>query len=758
MEATKARISVKGLKGKILTLLVGVFTSWATVNGTMSPFAAAFVAAAPNSLCAYALTGTLIGGFLPYGAPDKLRTAAALIAAAGIRLAFSELKKVSSHPVFAPVAAFCSIVMTGVVVSGASGAKISYDMIMYIAEGILSAMGAYFFARAFEAVRAGRLYALRREETGALTACVCMAATGICRVSFWGFSPGRLAVLFVMLQAAREKKETGGAIAGISAGVVMALSGSSLAMSGICAIAGLAAGVFANLGTLAASVAAVAVGALASYTSGTVNFFILSEMMTAAVLFRLIPENYIDTLMERMGMRRVGQPKTLPGTLVAKRLEDAAKALGGVSETVEKVSRRLSRYKGPGVEQIYRQATETICSACPLSRHCWENEREETQTALDELTPLLKKDGSLTTRTLPAGFRDRCARKSEMMEEINSRYAEYTARESAKRRIAQVRCVIGDQLGGVSMMLTDLAEKTRDDDTPDEEAQQQVSDALRRSGYIVESVRCIENSTGRLSVTAKVGGRRGKAIARNELIYELEDALHMPLETPAIEGGAEFTISTSQMPALDVEFGAAQHCCSGENLCGDAYEAFLDSEGNAVMILSDGMGSGGRAAVDSAMTCALTGKLLKAGFNFEGAMKIVNAALMIKSDDESLATLDVTRINLFTGGADICKAGAVKTYIVSEGEVRPVSSESLPLGILREVRFSSESQEIREGDVILMMSDGVPDTEGWLEGELTSCEMTDMRTLSRQLLQRAQDGRTDGDDDITILAARINAA
>lgn len=758
METLRTKSPLKGLKGKILTAAVGILTSWAAVSGTMSPFAAAYVAAVPNSLCAYALSGALLGCFLPYGPPDRLRASATLIAAAGIRWAFSELKKINSHPVFAPAAVFSGVVLTGVVVSGASGAKISYDLVMYIAEGILSAMGAYFFSRAFEAVRAGRFYALRREEAGALIASVCMASVGLCRISFWGFSPGRLIVLFLMLQAAREKKETGGAIAGIAAGIVLAASGSSLAISGMCAIAGLAAGIFSNLGTLAASIAAAAVGALASYTSGTVNFFILSEMMAAAVLFRLIPQKYTELAVLRMGIGRTGQTKTLPGTLVAKRLEDAAKALGGVSETVEKVSRRLSRYKGPGIEQIYRQATETVCSQCPLSRHCWESERAETQASLDELTPVLKNDGTLTSRTLPNDFRDRCARKSEMMEEINSRYAEFTARESAKRRIAQVRSVIGDQLGGVSMMLSDLAEKTRDDDTPDEEAASQVGEALRRSGYIVESVRCIENSAGRMSVTAKVGGRRGKAIARNELIYELEDALNIPLASPVIEGGAEFTISTSQMPTLDVEFGAAQHCCSGENLCGDAYEAFLDSEGNAVMILSDGMGSGGRAAVDSAMTCALTGRLLKAGFNFEGAMKIVNSALMIKSDDESLATLDVTRINLFTGGADICKAGAVKTYILSGGEVKLISAESLPLGILREVRFSSESAQIEEGDVILMMSDGVPDEEGWLEKEIASCEMTDMRTLSRSLLERAQQARTSGDDDITILAARINAA
>ncbi len=748
----------KSLGMKAAVFICGIFMGCGNIGGVMSPFGTAYAAAAPHGYCTLASIGAVLGSILPFGASDKLRSVATVIAVAGIRWACAELKKVYSHPAFIPCAAMAATVLTGAIISASIGAKLSYDIALYAADGIMAAAGAYFTARAFESVRAGRLYALERNEITALTAALCMAAAGLCRISIYGFSIGHVIIFLAMLNAAREKKETGGAVAGVACGAVIAASGGSMSMAGMCAIAGLAAGVFSHIGTLASSIAAVSIMSLASFMSGSINVFLLVEVFISAVLFKIIPESTMDIFFERIGVIRTKSVEPLPGTLVAKKLEDAAKALMSVSETVDAVSHRLGKKRSAGMEQIYRQSTENVCTKCPISKHCWECAREETQKAIELLGPILKENGAVSIKTMPMEFRQRCARSDEMMDEINRNYADFTARESARQRIAHVRSVIGDQMGGVSLMLTDLAQQTQHEDTADEEAASIVSETLHRSGYIPESVRCIINSTGRLSITAKVGGRRGRAIARSELIYELEDALDMSLSTPVIEGGAEFTLSTSQLPNLQIEFGAAQHCCSGEKLCGDAYEAFLDNDGNAVMIISDGMGSGGRAAVDSAMTCGLTGRLLRAGFGFEGAMKVVNSALLVKSEDESLATLDITKVNLFTGETHLCKAGAVKTYIVSQGEIRRIDKPSLPLGILREVEFAQLCEELLDGDIVIMASDGVPDEEEWFEKELASCEITDMRSLARTLLAKAKTARTEGDDDITVLTARINAA
>lgn len=117
--------------------------------------------------------------------------------------------------------------------------------------------------------------------------------------------------------------------------------------------------------------------------------------------------------------------------------------------------------------------------------------------------------------------------------------------------------------------------------------------------------------------------------------------------------------------------GSAQLSCTGEKLCGDAFESFQDSSGRLVAVLSDGMGSGGRAAVDGAMAAGLTSHLMQAGFGPDSVLRMVNAALMVKSGDESLATLDIASINLFTGRLESLKGRGVGFPAAQQGHRLP---------------------------------------------------------------------------------------
>ena len=62
--------------------------------------------------------------------------------------------------------------------------------------------------------------------------------------------------------------------------------------------------------------------------------------------------------------------------------------------------------------------------------------------------------------------------------------------------------------------------------------------------------------------------------------------------------GAGFSLVKT--PAFQAELAIAQHVCNNGSLCGDHCTYFNDGLGRMVMIVSDGMGSGGRAAVDGA--------------------------------------------------------------------------------------------------------------------------------------------------------------
>ena len=174
-------------------------------------------------------------------------------------------------------------------------------------------------------------------------------------------------------------------------------------------------------------------------------------------------------------------------------------------------------------------------------------------------------------------------------------------------------------------------------------------------------------------------------------------------------------------------------------------------------MISDGMGSGGRAAVDANMAVNIMTKLCKAGLSYDCSAAVVNASLMVKSEDETLATLDMLDFNRFTGRVRLMKAGACTTYIKRSGKLLKMDLPSLPLGILSEAKLNTDDTVLTRDDRVVMVSDGAligsPD---WLERLVLSWEDTSAEGLASQIVEEARRRRQgDHDDDITAIAMRV---
>ena len=175
------------------------------------------------------------------------------------------------------------------------------------------------------------------------------------------------------------------------------------------------------------------------------------------------------------------------------------------------------------------------------------------------------------------------------------------------------------------------------------------------------------------------------------------------------------------------------------------------------MLISDGMGCGGRAAVDGAMASNLMSKLLKAGFGIDCSLKIVNSAMLFKSTDESLATLDITQFDLFSGQGRFFKAGAPATVIRRLGKAVNIESETIPAGILKNVDFAKSDLKLSSGDIIIMMTDGAADSGyDWIGVEAEVWKDGSAQDLAEHLADYAK-RRSDGKhgDDITVMVGII---
>lgn len=188
---------------------------------------------------------------------------------------------------------------------------------------------------------------------------------------------------------------------------------------------------------------------------------------------------------------------------------------------------------------------------------------------------------------------------------------------------------------------------------------------------------------------------------------------------------------------------------SGQRVCGDSLTWFRTG-GTLYAILSDGMGSGREAQRESQLTLRLLEQFLQAGIAPESALRTMNAALNLRSDEQgSFTTIDLLAADLTKRQAALYKYGAAPTYIKRQGSVRRLAGTSLPAGLQD---AGAEPQAIRfpleENTFLVMISDGIADSveDQWLQDLLAGWQGEDPNVLASLILREAYQ-RRQGDDD-----------
>jgi stage II sporulation protein E len=201
----------------------------------------------------------------------------------------------------------------------------------------------------------------------------------------------------------------------------------------------------------------------------------------------------------------------------------------------------------------------------------------------------------------------------------------------------------------------------------------------------------------------------------------------------------------------------------GNERSGDSHALHEVKDGFFVSILSDGMGHGSRAELESNSTVAILQRLLDSGIERNFAVKMVNSMIALRSPEESFATVDLTIIDLYSGNAEFLKVGAAASYIKRGREVWTIKSTSLPAGILNTVDVEKTTMKLQPGDLVIMVTDGVIDSkldiagkEEWMKRALSKVEVVGPEALGEYLLNLAkinQDGISR--DDMTVIVIQL---
>ena len=259
----------------------------------------------------------------------------------------------------------------------------------------------------------------------------------------------------------------------------------------------------------------------------------------------------------------------------------------------------------------------------------------------------------------------------------------------------------------------------------------EMEDAMKREQYLSEAekkelvsylrryhIKARETETayrqgkGReLSVKLRCDGGRTISLRLAERL--LSEFLDFPVKASCPERGylseeEQFFLFREQ-PDYYCLTGVARMVKEEQQVSGDSFSFFYENEGELAMILSDGMGSGEDAERESESVLLLLERMLSAGFREETAIRLINSVLALRAEQNTFATLDISRINLYGGTCEFIKIGGAATYLRRGNWLECVEAKTLPIGMLRQVDYDFMVKKLYDGDYIIMMSDGVLD-------------------------------------------------
>jgi len=181
--------------------------------------------------------------------------------------------------------------------------------------------------------------------------------------------------------------------------------------------------------------------------------------------------------------------------------------------------------------------------------------------------------------------------------------------------------------------------------------------------------------------------------------------------------------------------------------------------GGYLLGLCDGMGTGAAAAVESQDTVAMLRRFYEAGFPQETVLESLNHIMLLRGARERCCTVDLCTVDTAEGEASFVKLGAAPSYIVRGGQVSMVHDPALPLGMLEGVQRCVVRRVLMDGDVIVLLSDGIAtgdaEDEAWLQDLLRGLCALPPRRAARAIVEAAalRFGRK---DDMTALVAAVS--
>ncbi len=554
----------------------------------------------------------------------------------------------------------------------------------------------------------------------------------------FGGSLGVIAAVFLTLAVSRCKGAIWGCVLGALLGAFVSLD-VIIPISVIGVLSGLLflSGAPSPVGFAAAAGAAVYVftNGLLSSVDFVTEVLIATAVASPILKYRLLPSDF--PFKTQLGaLPSVGMENVYPRLEASKRLLNISKTISELADPCRELSQKCS-------ERIRAD----FCESCPMSPICWESERSKTETAIFTLSEQCFSDEAVLSRSVPEWLGEHCIKIKDLCAETEKVSRDIAFAEKNRRSI------LSGELERVSGILSSVAGELDNENTMDAELARRINRALVSIGVSTNGACVLGKERKKIIVYGLT--RPDSDEAEDKLIKTISRVCGEELCEPVYDGKRAIFMPSVKFSAESASAGVPKR---GETQSGDKAVSFSDGSLH-YSIIADGMGSGAEAAICAEYASGALERLLSEGIDKLTAVQILGS-LLKRRFPEMLAAIDIMKIDLFSGRAEFVKNGAAESYILRGGAVYPVGAQSLPIGIIQGVLSEETEVELRDGDTVVMISDGLyaDGTNGeWIKTALMSGDLKSPELLASDIIDFAVKTACCS-DDMTVTVTKIRKA
>lgn len=678
---------------------------------------------------------------------------------------------------FLPVISLASVFLVQLFANLVNVALNWYTFMMIGVEAVLAFILTLIFIQALPVLmQAKKRHSLRNEEMICLMILLASVMTGTVGWILFDVSVEHVLSRYLILLFALVGGAPLGASVGVITGLILSLADmEAIYQMSLLAFAGLLAGLLKDGGKIAVSLGMVLGSSILTVYVEDPSTVLHSTMESAiaVLLFWMTSRKLVKLL-----------AKFVPGTQehikthyeYAKRVRDlTAERVRQFSDVFRNLSKsfkqglevQAEQRREADIEHFMNEVTTQICAKCFKHKQCWGNQSHQTYAMMTDMMAMVEEKGDKSRNYIAPEWEQACRKVPRVLDVMREQVRLHRNNQRWKQQIAESRQLVADQLVGVSQVMEDLAREIQREGHELYLQEEQIRQALEQLGLSIVSIDVISLEEGNVEIEIVHQYSKGFDECRKIIAPLLSDILGENIvvkeEVPSSRGTGYYTVTFGSAKEYEVETGVAGAAKGGDLLSGDSFSTAELGNGKFVVALSDGMGNGERARAESSTALSILQQLLQSGMDEKLAIKSVNSVLLLRSPDEMYATVDMALIDLYTAGTTFMKIGSTPSFIKRGNEVIAITANNLPVGILNEIEVDLISVQLKPGDTLIMMTDGLYEApryavnkELWMKRVIGEIEAEDPQQFADCLLERiVRERQGEIEDDMTVIVAKI---